>query len=68
MMLTKEESLTAIFEGWNGYQQSIVNAVEPLTREQLVWRPAQNLHSVGELVRHISLGSILLPIALLYTK
>ena len=57
-MLTKEESLAAIFEGWNGYHQSIVNAVEPLTREQLVWRPAQNFHSVGGLARHISLGRL----------
>ena len=51
-------SLQDIFEGWNGYHQSIVNAVKPLTPEQLLWRPAENFNSVGELVRHISLGRL----------
>ena len=51
-------SLSTIFEGWEGYQQSIVNAVKPLAREQLIWRPGENFNTVGELVRHISLGRI----------
>lgn len=50
--------LLVAFEGWNGYHQSIVNAVKPLTSKQLGWRPAENFNSVGELVRHISLGRI----------
>lgn len=50
--------LSAILDGWQGYQQSIVNAVEPLTPDQLRWRPAENFNSVGELARHISLGRI----------
>lgn len=50
--------LLVIFEGWNGYQESIVNAVKPLTANQLAWRPADNFSSVGELVRHIGLGRI----------
>jgi Protein of unknown function (DUF1572) len=45
-------SLQDIHEGWNGYHQSIVNAVKQLTPEQLRWRPAENFNSVGELVRH----------------
>ena len=57
-MINGSDSLQAIFEGWNGYHQSIVNAVKPLTSEQLTWRPANNFNSVGELVRHISLGRI----------
>lgn len=57
-MLNTQESLQAIFEGWNGYHQSIVNAVKPLSPEQLIWRPAQNFNSVGELVRHIGLGRL----------
>ena len=52
------ESLQNIFDGWNGYHQSIVNAVTPLTPEQLIWRPKDNFNSVGELVRHISLGRL----------
>jgi hypothetical protein len=52
------DSLHNIFDGWNGYQQSIVHAVTPLTPEQLRWRPKENFNSVGELVRHISLGRL----------
>ena len=52
------ESLQNIFDGWNGYHQSIVNAVTPLTPNQLIWRPNDNFNSVGELVRHISLGRL----------
>jgi uncharacterized damage-inducible protein DinB len=35
-----------------------VNAIAPLTRQQLAWRPAAHLNSVGELARHISFGRI----------
>ena len=48
--------LSKIFEGWEGYQRSLVNAVRPLTAEQLAWRPAPHLRSVGELVGHIGEG------------
>ena len=50
--------LTEIFEGWEGYQRSLVNAISPRTREQLLWRPAPGLSSVGELAQHISYGRI----------
>ena len=51
-------SLTMVYEGWDGYRQSIIQAVTPLTAAQLAWRPAAHLRSVGELVRHIALGPI----------
>jgi uncharacterized damage-inducible protein DinB len=51
-------NLAALFDGWNGYQTSLLHAVTPLTTEQLSWRPAPDRRSVGELVRHISLGRI----------
>jgi uncharacterized damage-inducible protein DinB len=51
-------SLMTVYEGWNSYHQSIVNAIKPLSREQIMWRPADNFNSVGELARHISLGRI----------
>jgi len=50
--------LANILDGWNGYQTSLVNAISPLTREQLIWRPAPSLRSTGEIVRHLSLGRI----------
>lgn len=50
--------LSKIFQGWDGYQTSLLNAVKPLTTGQLSWRPSPGRRSVGELVRHISLGRI----------
>jgi uncharacterized damage-inducible protein DinB len=47
-----------VYEGWDGYRRAILQAVAPLTPEQVAWRPAAHLRTVGELVRHIALGSI----------
>ena len=57
-MTTGSDSLYAVFEGWDGYQRSVLSAIAPLTSEQLAWRPAPHLRSAGELVRHIALGRI----------
>ena len=51
-------NLAEVFEGWNGYQTSLVNAIRPLMLEQLIWKPAPNLRSIGDVARHISLGRI----------
>ena len=51
-------NLADVLDGWNGYQTSLVDAISPLTREQLIWKPAPNLRSVGDLARHISLGRV----------
>ena len=51
-------ALSKVFAGWEGYQKSLVDAVAPLTRAQLLWRPADDRRSLGELARHISLGRI----------
>jgi len=48
--------LTAVFEGWEGYNRSLIHAVEPLTVEQLGFRPAPGLRSVGQVAAHIALG------------
>jgi uncharacterized damage-inducible protein DinB len=57
-MTTAAISLADVFQGWEGHQVSLVGAIAPLTPEQLAWRPAAGLNSVGELARHISLGRI----------
>lgn len=57
-MTAKGTSLASVYEGWEGYQDSLLHAIAPLTGEQLAWRPAAHLRSVGELARHISLGRI----------
>ena len=51
-------SLATIFDGWDGYQTSLVHAIAPLTPEQLRWHPAGDLRTVGQLARHISLGRL----------
>lgn len=55
-MGTETIALSTIFDGWQGHQVSLVKAVEPLTREQLVYRPVPGLRSVGEIVNHIAGG------------
>ena len=50
--------LSVVFEGWDGYQTSILHAVEPLSPAQLAWRPAPNQRSVGELASHIAIGRV----------
>ena len=52
------DSLAHVLNGWDGYQTSLVHAIQPLTAAQLEWRPAVGRRSVGELVRHISFGRI----------
>ncbi|WP_321478176.1 DinB family protein [uncultured Paludibaculum sp.] len=50
--------LAQVLEGWGGYQTSILHALTPLTDEQLLWRPAPDRRSLGELARHICMGRI----------
>lgn len=52
------QRLSHVFEGWDGYQTSLVRAIAPLAPDQLQWKPAPDRRSIGELVRHISLGRI----------
>jgi uncharacterized damage-inducible protein DinB len=51
-------SLAAVFDGWDGYNQSIIHAIESLTAEQLDWRPSALHRPAGDLVRHIALGRL----------
>jgi uncharacterized damage-inducible protein DinB len=51
-------SLVALFDGWDTYHTSIVHAVAPLSAEQLLFRPAAGLRSVGETASHIAFGRI----------
>ncbi len=50
--------LAAVFDGWDGYQTSLVHAVTALTPDQLRWRPGAAANTVGEVVRHLSLGRV----------
>lgn len=39
-MATISIALSKLFDGWDGYQTSILHAIQPLTQDQLTWRPA----------------------------
>lgn len=51
-------TLARVFEGWDGYNTSLIRAVQPLASEQLRWRPTPDGRSVGEVFRHIAFGRI----------
>ncbi len=57
-MSTGAYALKMVYDGWDGYQLSIVRAIAPLSPEQLAYRPAPHLRSVGEIARHIGDGRI----------
>jgi len=57
-MRAENVQLSRLFEGWDTYQISLVDAVEPLSRENLVWKANPNLRSAGEIAAHISEGRI----------
>jgi uncharacterized damage-inducible protein DinB len=57
-MTTTAPSLMSIYEGWDSHQLALVRAITPLTLEQLAWRPAPHLSSVGELISHIALARL----------
>ncbi len=50
--------LARIFDGWEGYNTSIMHAIQPLTQAQLDWRPADHMRSVGELAAHLATGRV----------
>ena len=51
-------SLASVYDGWAGYNTSLVHAIEPLTSEQLAFKPFDGQRTVGEIARHISLGRL----------
>ena len=57
-MVSNVSSLMTVFNGWDSHQVSLVKAITPLTPEQLAWRPAPNLRSVGQVVGHIIAGRV----------
>jgi uncharacterized damage-inducible protein DinB len=57
-MLDTSTPLSKVFDGWEGYNTSIMHSLQPLIQAQLDWRPAEKLRSVGELTSHIALGRL----------
>ena len=57
-MSTATQSLSSVYEGWDGHQLALMRAITGLTPEQLAYRPAPNLRSAGEIISHIALGRV----------
>ncbi len=57
-MTTGALSLLRAYDGWDSHQLALMRAVTPLTSEQLAYRPAPHLQTVGELVNHLSLARL----------
>jgi|SRR3569833_1533445 len=51
-------SLAKVYEGWEGYNTSLIHTIEGLTPDQLRWRPAEGMNSVGQIATHIAFGRI----------
>src|SRR5260370_10080938 len=52
-MAEQEISLLPFYKGWDTYQDLLIKALEPLSRDQLSLRPAPQLRSIGENAAHI---------------
>ncbi|MBV9690671.1 MAG: DUF664 domain-containing protein [Ktedonobacteraceae bacterium] len=52
-MTEDHTSLISVYKGWDTYQHHLVQAVAPLSAEQLALRAAPHLRSVGMLATHI---------------
>ena len=50
--------LASVFEGWEGFNRSLVSAFAPLNQEQLAFRAAAEMRSVGEIALHIADGRV----------
>lgn len=57
-MTTEMPSLITTYEGWKKHQLVLMQTITPLTPEQLAYRPASHLNSIGELLSHMSLARL----------
>jgi len=51
-------ALSFVYEGWEGFNRSIVNAVAELTSEQLAFRATPDMRSAEEVAWHIADGRV----------
>ena len=50
--------LRCVYDGWDGYNRSLVSSISDLTAEQLDFKGSKEMRSVGELVLHIADGRV----------
>jgi uncharacterized damage-inducible protein DinB len=49
----RPQPVAPFYSGWEGYQQRMVQALAPLSSEQLAWSAAPHLRSVDLIARHV---------------
>ncbi len=52
------ESLSAVYEGWEGFNRSLVHAVVDLNSDTLEFRSHPEMNSVGEVFLHLADGRV----------
>lgn len=57
-MTTETPSLITTYDGWKKHQLVLMQTIATLTPEQLAYRPAPHLNSIGELLSHMSLARL----------
>ena len=57
-MVEQQINLLSFYKGWDAYQTLLINALTPLSSDQLALRVAPHLRSVGENVAHIISGRV----------
>lgn len=57
-MVEQQTNLLSFYKGWDVYQALLINAIAPLSSDQLALRVAPHLRSVGENVAHIISGRV----------
>ena len=51
--MTEQLTLFPLYQGWNTYQEQLLKAVAPLSREQMERQTAPQLRSIGKNITHI---------------
>ena len=57
-MRSERQELRYVYEGWEGYNLSLIHAVRDLTFDQFAFRSVPGMRSVGELAWHIADGRV----------
>jgi len=52
-MSEQQQLVSAIYEGWHAYQQLLLEAIRPLSEEQLALYVSTKQRSVDEIARHV---------------
>ena len=57
-MADRTHQLTFVYDGWDGYHRSLVLALNGLTADNLAFRSAEGMRTVGEIFLHIGDGRV----------